>query len=74
MTDRVKSGNETIYYNVDTLHDAIFEKKKVAFKYFEYNLDKEKVLRNNGSDSLHFNIPRNCFRLLPAKLYPKSNR
>ena len=50
MTDRVKSGNETIYYNVDTLHDAIFEKKKVAFKYFEYNLDKEKVLRNNGSE------------------------
>lgn len=50
MTERVKSGNETIYYNVDTLHDAIFERRKVAFKYFEYNVKKEKVYRNGGAE------------------------
>ena len=49
-TDRVKSGNETIYYNVDTLHDAISEKKKVAFMYFEYNTDKQKVMKNGGAE------------------------
>ncbi|UKI36040.1 MAG: WYL domain-containing protein [Clostridiales bacterium] len=41
MTERVKSGNETIYYNVDTLHGAVFAKKKIAFKYFEYSVQKK---------------------------------
>lgn len=50
MTERVKSGNETIYYNVDTLHGAVFAKKKVAFKYFEYNVQKNKVYRNGGAE------------------------
>lgn len=50
ISQSVKSINETIYYNIDTLHEAINNKKKVAFKYFEYNLDKERVLKNNGED------------------------
>lgn len=50
ISQSVKSINETIYYNIDTLHEAINNKKKVAFKYFEYNLNKERVLKNNGDD------------------------
>lgn len=50
ISQSVKSINETIYYNIDTLHEAINNKKKVAFKYFEYNLDKERILKNNGED------------------------
>ena len=48
--DRVKTSNETVYYNVDKLHSAITDNKKVAFKYYRYNLEKKHVLRNNGEE------------------------
>ena len=50
VSDRVKSINETIYYNVDTLHNAITDGVKIAFKYYEYNLDKQRQYRNEGND------------------------
>lgn len=48
VSNRVKTINESIYYNVDRLHAAIAENKKVSFKYFDYNIKKEKVFRKNG--------------------------
>lgn len=48
VANRVKSVNESIYYNVDKLHAAIAQNKKVAFKYFDYNVQKEKVFRKKG--------------------------
>ena len=45
---RVKPENEEIYYTVDTIHNAIENKKQIEFKYYEYNGEKEKVFRNNG--------------------------
>ncbi len=45
---RVKSTNENIYYSVDTIHDAINSNKKISFKYYEWNLDRQMVERNNG--------------------------
>jgi len=48
IQNRVKSMNESIYYNVDTLHDAINEGKKVSFKYFDFNVKKEQVYRKDG--------------------------
>jgi predicted DNA-binding transcriptional regulator YafY len=50
ISDRVKTINETIYYNVDTLHNAIVDGVKIAFKYYEYNLEKKRQLRNDGKD------------------------
>ena len=47
-TSRAKSDNKKIYYIVDTITDAINQKKKLQFKYTEYNADKEKVFRHNG--------------------------
>lgn len=46
--DRIKSMNECILYNVDTLHNAIAENRKVTFRYFDYNIKREKVFRKNG--------------------------
>lgn len=46
--DRLKPGNENIYYIVDQITDAINEEKKVSFKYFDYSPEKERVLRRNG--------------------------
>ena len=33
--------NESIYYNIDGLHDAIARQKQVSFRYFEWVLDRE---------------------------------
>lgn len=47
-TGRAKTDNKKIYYIVDTISDAINHKKKIQFKYTEYNEHKEKVLRHDG--------------------------
>ena len=48
VSNRVKTLNETIYYNVDKIHEAIADNKQIAFKYFDLNVDKKKVYRKNG--------------------------
>lgn len=48
VSNRVKTINESIYYNVDSIHAAIAENKKVSFKYFDYDIKKEKVFRKKG--------------------------
>jgi len=45
---RIKMQNESIYYNIDTIQDAIRRKRKLTFRYFEYGLDKKQVLRREG--------------------------
>jgi len=48
VANRPKSINEQIYYSVDTLHEAIAQKKKVRFQYFDYTMEKEKAYRKEG--------------------------
>lgn len=45
IADRVKAINERIYINVDAIHRAIAERKKISFKYFDYDLNKKKCYR-----------------------------
>lgn len=40
ISNRSKAMNESIYYNVDKLHTAIHENRKVSFRYFSWVLDK----------------------------------
>lgn len=47
-TGRAKCDNKQIYYIVDTISDAINKKKKIKFKYTEYNEHKEKIFRHKG--------------------------
>ncbi len=47
-TNRVKSSNEAIFYTVDTINRAITKRKKIAFRYNEYDINKKKTFRNNG--------------------------
>ncbi|NLN96905.1 MAG: WYL domain-containing protein [Eubacteriaceae bacterium] len=46
---RVKTMNESIYYNVDKLHTAIIQDKQIKFKYFQWTVDKEQEYRHNGA-------------------------
>ncbi len=48
VSGRVKTMNESVYYSIDKLHTAIAAGKAVTFKYFEYNVRKEKVFRREG--------------------------
>lgn len=48
VSGRIKTMNESIYYNVDKLHAAIGAKRVITFKYFDYNSRKEKVFRHDG--------------------------
>ena len=48
VTNRVKTMNERIYSNVDSLHASISENRQISFKYFEYNIEKKKQYRNDG--------------------------
>ncbi|MEG1757413.1 MAG: WYL domain-containing protein [Oscillospiraceae bacterium] len=47
---RVKSMNESIYYNTDAIYSAINDDKKLSFKYFEYSRDKQRVFRHDGKE------------------------
>ena len=45
VTGRVKSMNESIYYNIDLLHQAIAENSQIQFRYFEWGVDKQRRYR-----------------------------
>lgn len=47
---RVKSANESIYYSIDTIHTAISRDRQVAFRYFEWTMDKTARYRRGGTD------------------------
>ena len=47
-TNRVKTSNESIFYTVDTINQAITQKRKITFKYTEYDGEKNIVFRNCG--------------------------
>ena len=49
VSGRIKTMNESIYYTVDAIHNAISENKKIKFQYFQWNAKKEMELRHNGA-------------------------
>lgn len=48
VEDRIKTANSATIYTIDEIHRAINEKKRLEYKYFDYNANKEKVFRNGG--------------------------
>lgn len=48
ITNRVKTPNEQIYYNVDKIYEAIAANKQITFKYFSLDVNKNKIYRKNG--------------------------
>ena len=55
ITNRVKTVNERIYYNVDRIHNAISANRRISFTYFRWEVDFDspqryhKVARKNGA-------------------------
>lgn len=49
VSGRIKTMNESIYYTVDAIHNAISENRKIKFQYYQWNVKKEMELRHNGA-------------------------
>ena len=48
IAGRIKTMNESIYYNVDAIHQAIGTDRQIRFKYFKWDIRKEMVYRRKG--------------------------
>lgn len=48
VPNRIRTMNESIYYNIDEINRAILSDRQISFDYFDYNVNKEKVYRHNG--------------------------
>ena len=49
LTNRIKSMNQSIYYNTGDIHKAITEGKQISFQYLTYTITKEEAFRRDGS-------------------------
>ena len=49
VKNRIKTMNESIYYNIDAIQSGISQNKKIQFKYFEYTGQKTRHYRKNGA-------------------------
>ncbi|MBP3921470.1 MAG: WYL domain-containing protein [Ruminiclostridium sp.] len=48
IANRAKTINESVYYNIHTIHEAINKGRKITFRYFRHNLRKQKVYKYDG--------------------------
>lgn len=48
VAERVKTMNESIYLNVDAIHNAIASNHQIRFQYFQWNVKKKMELRHDG--------------------------
>ena len=50
VNNRIKSENESIYYVINDIYEAMRLNKKIAFKYMDWNVDKTMVARKDGRE------------------------
>lgn len=66
VSGRVKSMNETIYYNVDAIQDAIAENRQITFRYFDFGLDGKRRYRDKDYQASPYGLCQdneNCYLL-----------
>ena len=49
VRNRVKSMNESVYYNVDEISNAITQDQAIRFRYYDYTITKERKFRKDGA-------------------------
>lgn len=49
VRNRVKSMNESVYYNVDEISNAISSDRMIRFRYFELDISKRRRYRHDGA-------------------------
>lgn len=66
VSGRVKSMNETIYYNVDAIQDAIAANRQITFRYFDFGLDGQRRYRDRDYHASPYGLCQdneNCYLL-----------
>jgi len=72
VSGRVKSMNETIYYNVDTIQEAIGQNKQILFRYFDWGLDGQRKYRQKEYTASPYGLCQdneNCYLLAYTQRY-----
>ena len=66
VSGRVKSMNETIYYNVDSIQEAISRNNQITFRYFDWGLDGQRKYRDRHYQASPYGLCQdneNCYLL-----------
>ena len=66
VSGRVKSMNETIYYNVDAIQDAISQNRQISFRYFDWDLNGKRKYREKDYVASPYGLCQdneNCYLL-----------
>ena len=66
VSGRVKSMNETIYYNVDAIQDAIAQNRQITFRYFDWGIDGKRRYREKKYEASPYGLCQdneNCYLL-----------
>ena len=45
---RIKSQNESVFHNVDAIHEAMRLKRKISFYYYKYDFDMKRKIQHDG--------------------------
>ena len=72
VSGRVKSMNETIYYNVDTIQEAIGENRQITFRYFDWGIDGKRRYRTKSYQASPYGLCQdneNCYLLAHSPRY-----
>lgn len=66
VSGRVKSMNESIYYNVDTIQEAIAQNKQITFRYFDWAFGGKRRYRDKPYQASPYGLCQdneNCYLL-----------
>ena len=66
VSGRVKSMNETIYYNVDAIQEGITQNRQITFRYFDWDLGGKRRFREKAYSASPYGLCQdneNCYLL-----------
>ncbi|MBR5023362.1 MAG: transcriptional regulator [Oscillospiraceae bacterium] len=70
VSGRVKSMNETIYYSVDTIQNAITQNRQITFSYFDWDLGGKRKFRDKSYVASPYGLCQdneNCYLLASSE-------
>ncbi len=72
VSGRVKSMNETVYYSVDAIQEAIAENRQISFRYFDWGMDGKRHYREKDYQISPYGLCQdheNCYLLAHSPRY-----
>ena len=76
VSGRVKSMNETIYYNVDAIQEAIAQNRQITFRYFDWGTDGKRHYREKFYQASPYGLCQdneNCYLMAHSQRHGPTN-